>query len=155
ARELDVDGSEIGESAEGAGAGEGATRGEGRSPHGAGGGEGMTPEELAEMLFKSLMSADNALMNAVARGAVDRHAGMEPGRPVGGTYYLYRTLRNMDLDAVLERLMAQAQAGAAGGSLTDLEERLAADEFKARLDKFRRSVETEIRRRLVEDRGAE
>ena len=35
------------------------------------------------MLFKSLLSADNALMNAVARGAVDRYAGMEPGRPVG------------------------------------------------------------------------
>ena len=115
----------------------------------------MTPEELAEMLFKSLLSADAGLMNMVARNAVDRYAGMEPGRPVGGTYYLYRTLRNLDLDAVLERLMAQAQAGAAGGSLTDLEERLAADEFKARIEKFRRSVETEIRRRLVEDRGAE
>ena len=44
-------------------------------------------------------------MNVVARNAVDRYAGMEPGRPVGGTYYLYRTLRNLDLDAVLERLM--------------------------------------------------
>jgi hypothetical protein len=135
--------------------GEGGERGQGRSWKGGGGGEGMTPEELAELLFKSLMSADAAMMNVVARNAVDRYAGMEPGRPVGGTYYLYRTLRNLDLDGVLERLMAQAQAGAAGGSLTDLEERLAADEFKARLDKFRRAVETEIRRRLVEDRGAE
>jgi uncharacterized protein len=155
AGELDADGNEIGEDADGAGAGEGGTRGRGRSPHGAGGGEGMTPEELAEMLFKSLLSADAGLMNMVARNAVDRYAGMEPGRPVGGTYYLYRTLRNLDLDGVLERLMAQAQAGAAGGALTDLEERLAADEFKARVDKFRRSVETEIRRRLVEDRGVE
>ena len=47
------------------------------------------------------------------------------------------------------------QAGAAGGSLTELEERLAQDEFKARLDRFRGAVETEIRRRLVEDRGSE
>ena len=38
-----------------------------------------------------------------------RFAGMEPGRPVGGTYYLYRTLRNLDLDGVLDRLMEQAQ----------------------------------------------
>jgi uncharacterized protein with von Willebrand factor type A (vWA) domain len=135
--------------------GQGGAQGQRRSWQGAGGGEGMTPEELAEMLFKSLLSADAGLMNMVARNAVDRYAGMEPGRPVGGTYYLYRTLRNLDLDGVLERLMAQAQAGAAGGALTDLEERLAADEFKARVDKFRRSVETEIRRRLVEDRGAE
>ena len=50
-------------------------------------------------------------MNAVARKAVDRYAGMEPGRPVGGTYYLYRTLRNLDLDAVLEQLMGQAPGG--------------------------------------------
>jgi hypothetical protein len=135
--------------------GQGTGQGQGRSWQSGGGGEGMTPEELAEMLFKSLLSADAGLMNMVARNAVDRYAGMEPGRPVGGTYYLYRTLRNLDLDAVLERLMAQAQAGAAGGSLTDLEERLAADEFKARIDKFRRSVETEIRQRLVEDRGVE
>jgi hypothetical protein len=129
--------------------------GQGRSWKGGGGGEGMTPEEMAELLFKSLLSADAGLMNVVARNAVDRYAGMEPGRPVGGTYYLYRTLRNLDLDAVLERLMAQAQAGAAGGALTELEERLAQDEYKARIDKFRRAVETEIRRRLVEDRGAE
>ncbi|HTU36496.1 MAG TPA: hypothetical protein VMF35_00680, partial [Acidimicrobiales bacterium] len=134
---------------------QGGPRRQGKSWKGGGAGEGMTPEELAELLFKSLISADAAMMNVVARNAVDRYAGMEPGRPVGGTYYLYRTLRNLDLDAVLERLMAQAQAGAAGGALTELEERLAADEFKSRIEKFRRSVETEIRRRLVEDRGAE
>src|SRR3974390_2160485 len=115
----------------------------------------MTPEELAELLFKSLMSADAAMMKVVARNAVDRYAGMEPGRPAGGTYHLHRTLPKLDPDGVLERLMQQAQPGAAGGALTDLEERLAADEYKARIDKFRRAVETEIRRRLVEDRGAE
>jgi hypothetical protein len=153
------EGDELGEGdgdteSEGAPGDEGRMPGQGRSWKGGGGGEGMTPEELAELLFKSLMSADAAMMNVVARNAVDRYAGMEPGRPVGGTYYLYRTLRNLDLDAVLERLLQQAQAGAAGG-LTELEERLAADEYKARIDKFRRAVETEIRRRLVEDRGAE
>jgi len=138
-----------------AGSGDGGMRGKGRSWNGAGGGEGMTPEELAELLFKSLLSADAALMNVVARNAVDRYAGMEPGRPVGGTYYLYRTLRNLDLDSVLQKLLGQARAGAAGDGLTDLEERLVADEYKARIEKFRRAVETEIRRRLVEDRGAE
>jgi uncharacterized protein len=143
-----------GDEANGEQSGQGGSQGQ-RRWQGGGGGEGMTPEELAELLFRSLLSADAGLMNVVARNAVDRYAGMEPGRPVGGTYYLYRTLRNLDLDAVLERLLAQAQAGAAGGALTDLEERLAADEFKARIDKFRRSVETEIRRRLVEDRGVE
>ncbi len=69
----------------------------------------LTPEELAEMLFKALLDGDQAMMRAIARQAVRRFAGMEPGRPVGGTYYLYRTLRNLDLDDVLERLMDAAR----------------------------------------------
>ena len=75
---------------------------------------------------------------------------------MGGTYYLYRTLRNLDLDRVLERLVAEAarQRGRRPGP-TALEERLVADEYRARIEKLRRAIETEIRRRLVEDRGAE
>src|SRR5688500_13575165 len=67
--------------------------------------EGMTPEEMAQMLMNALMNGDQAIMRARAKQAVQRFAGMEPGRPVGGTYYLYRTLRNLDLDGMLERLM--------------------------------------------------
>ncbi len=129
-------------------------RGEGRG-QGGGGGEGLSSEELAEMLFRALLSANDAQVAALARQAVSRFAGMEPGRPVGGTYYLYRTLRNLDLDGVLERLMHSARAAAPEGRLTPLEERLARDEFKSRLDRLRRELEDEIRRRLVADRGIE
>ena len=134
--------------------GEDRGRGEGRG-QGGGGGEGLSPEELAEMLFRALLSANDAQVSALARQAVSRYAGMEPGRPVGGTYYLYRTLRNLDLDRVLERLMDTARAAAPEGTLTPLEERLARDEFKSRLDRLRRELEDEIRRRLVADRGIE
>ena len=68
------------------------------------------------MLFRALQRGDDALMRAVARQSVRRFAGMEPGRPVGGTYYLYRTLRNLDLDAVLERLMDQAREASPGAA---------------------------------------
>ncbi|HLN41336.1 MAG TPA: VWA domain-containing protein [Acidimicrobiales bacterium] len=129
-------------------------RGEGRG-QGGGGGEGLSSEELAEMLFRALLSANDAQVAALARQAVSRFAGMEPGRPVGGTYYLYRTLRNLDLDRVLERLMQSARAEAPEGQLTPLEERLERDEFKSRLDRLRRELEDEIRRRLVADRGTE
>jgi uncharacterized protein with von Willebrand factor type A (vWA) domain len=129
-------------------------RGQGDAP-GQGGGSGLTPEELAEMLFRALLSANDAQVAALARQAVSRFAGMEPGRPVGGTYYLYRTLRNLDLDGVLERLLDVARAGAPEGRLTPLEERLARDEYESRLDRLRREIEDEIRRRLVADRGTE
>ena len=122
---------------------------------GRGGGRGLTQEELAELLFQALLRGDDTLMRAIARQAVKRYAGMEPGRPVGGTYYLYRTLRNLDLDSVLERLMDQTRQDVAPEQLTPFEERLERDEFEARIDKLRKEIEAEIRRRLVADRGAE
>ncbi len=140
----------VAEEAEGVGP-DGAVAGTGAAakPRGGGGGQGLSAEELARLLHRALRSGDAGLEALVARAAVDRYAGMEPGRPVGGTYYLYRTLRHLDLDRVLERLVQEAGPG------TLLEERLAADEYRARIDRLRRAVETEIRRRLVMDRGAE
>ena len=69
-----------------------------------GSGEGMSNEELAEMLMAALMNMDQDQLRQLAAMAVTRFAGMEPGRPVGGTYYLYRTLRQLDYDALAGRL---------------------------------------------------
>jgi len=127
-------------------------QGEGR---GAGGGmEGLTQEEIAQMLMHALLAGDQAMMRALARQAVQRHAGMEPGRPVGGTYYLYRTLRNLDLDGLMERLMDQMREQAPS-EMTPFEERLEREEFDHRIQEFRAEIEAEIRRRLVADRGVE
>ena len=127
--------------------------GEGQQAQG-GSGDALTPEELAEMLYKSLMRGDQAMMRAMARQSVRRYAGMEPGRPVGGTYYLYRTMRNLNLEGMLERLMEQAQEDSPE-PLTPLEERLERDEYENRIDSFKKEIESEIRRRLVADRGVE
>ena len=128
---------------------------EGQQAQGQGGAmEGLTPEELAEMLYKALLHGDQGVLAAIARTAVKRFAGMEPGRPVGGTYYLYRTLRNLDLEGVLERLMEDAKAQTGDSALTSLEERLLKDEYDSRISKLKQEIEAEIRRRLVADRGA-
>ncbi|MSX22095.1 MAG: hypothetical protein F2795_07270, partial [Actinobacteria bacterium] len=119
--------------------------------------DSLTPEEMMQLLYNALMQGDDALMKALAKQAVQRFAGMEPGRPVGGTYYLYRTLRNLDLDSVLEKLMEAQKQGAEAhnAEFTDLEERLERDEFNSRIDSFKKEIEAEIRRRLVADRGVE
>jgi uncharacterized protein with von Willebrand factor type A (vWA) domain len=134
--------------------GEGSTglRGAGKSM-GKGGGSTMSAEELAQLLERALTTNDAELRARVAKEAVGRYAGMEPGRPVGGTYYLYRTLRNLELDRVAEDLLAKQRA--ANGDMGTLEERLATDEIGARIDGMKHAIEAEIRRRLVEDRGAE
>ena len=113
----------------------------------------LTPEELAEMLFRALLQGDSGLLRAAASQAVRRYAGMEPGRPVGGTYYMYRTLRNLDLDGVLERLLDAAQN--TEGDADDFELRLRRDTFEMRVSELKRQIEAEIRRRLVADRGVE
>jgi len=125
-------------------------QGEGK---GQGGMDSMTPEEIAQMLMQALMNGDQGMMRAMAKQAVQRFAGMEPGRPVGGTYYLYRTLRNLDLDNMLDKMMDASRQEA--GELTSLEERLEKEEYEDRIEKFKGEIEAEIRRRLVADRGAE
>ncbi|MGH9126675.1 MAG: vWA domain-containing protein [Acidimicrobiales bacterium] len=132
----------------------------------------LTAEQLLEKLYQALLDGDEEMLAALARQAVDRFSGMEPGRPVGGTYYLYRTLRQLDLDGIRSRLVnaAQARARAArpwlgagdpdgedarGGGQSDLEARLAGEEFDARIAKLRHQIEAEIRRRLIADRGAQ
>ena len=115
--------------------------------------DGMSTEELAQLLYRALLLRRPRDGRGRRPVAVDRFAGMEPGRPVGGTYYLYRTLRHLDPDGLLEQMMARA---AGTRRPPTLDERL----FGRRVPKpgSRRSgeaVESEIRRRLVMDRGVE
>ena len=126
---------------------EGQVQGQGGSQ------EGLTQEQLAEMLFHALAKQDRNLMRTVARQSVQRFAGMEPGRPVGGTYYLYRTLRNLNLEEVLDRLLTSSADSEP--DLDFLEERLRKDEYEHRIEELKREIEAEIRRRLVADRGVE
>lgn len=150
---LGEDADELAEGDEDERAGEGDDGQQGPKGMG-GGGDQMSPEELAEMLYRALLEGDEAMLRALARQAVKRYAGMEPGRPVGGTYYLYRTLRNLDLDNVLERLVDQSKQDSPA-PLTPLEERLERDEYEIRIDRLKKEIEAEIRRRLVADRGVE
>jgi uncharacterized protein with von Willebrand factor type A (vWA) domain len=131
--------------------------GELQAMEGGGGAAGdLSPEELAEMLLAALMDGDNDELRRLAAMAVSRYAGMEPGRPVGGTYYLYRTLRQLDLDGLAARMMGRAREQGDGAPEGDaLAERLQREEFDERLRRLREVVEDEIRRRLVADRGVE
>lgn len=117
---------------------------------GAGSGGGADLELLLEALFRALRDGDAGVAGAVAREAVARLAGMEPGRPVGGAYYLYRVLRSLDLDGLRQRLVEELAPGP-----RDFEHRLAQDEAERRLEEFREMLRAEIHRRLVADRGGE
>lgn len=127
------------------------SRPEGQSQAGGRGGRGSGEadlEGLLQALMMALTSNDRELMRNIARRAVDQLAGMERGRPVGGTYYLYRTLRQLSVDDLVQRLMEGTP-----DALSEFDARLAQEEYEARLEQFREEVRAEIRRRLVADRG--
>ncbi|MFO7548693.1 MAG: VWA domain-containing protein [Acidimicrobiia bacterium] len=123
-----------------------------RQGGGSGGGE-VDLEGLIEALFSALRSQDLPGLRDAARRAVDELAGMEPGRPVGGTYYLYRTLRRLDVEGLEERLLEAALADA--GEVDGLERRLIREEVASLVERLREEIRAEIRRRLVADRGRE
>ena len=130
--------------------------GEGAFP-GAGEGDGggllgrLGDEDLAELLYRAIRDGDQVMTRAIAAQLVDRHAGIEAGRRVAGTYYLFKALRKVNLEAMLARLREeQAQAGE-----SPLDNRLVDLDYAARVDAFRSEVEAEIRERMVADRGPE
>ena len=114
----------------------------------------VSNEELARMLLDALMNMDREQLRMLASAAVSRYAGMEPGRPVGGAYYLYRTLRQLDADGLVEQMMGQARLDDEVGEGA-FDERLAREDFEGRLKVLKELIEAEIRRRLVADRGVE
>ncbi len=114
----------------------------------------LSNEELAQMLLDAMMRMDMDQMRALAGAAVARFAGMEPGRPVGGAYYLYRTLRQLDAEGLVAKMMEQAQQDQQIGEGA-FDERLAREEYEGRLKVLKEMIEAEIRRRLVADRGVE
>jgi uncharacterized protein with von Willebrand factor type A (vWA) domain len=114
----------------------------------------VSNEELAQMLLDALMRMDENELRMLAAAAVARFAGMEPGRPVGGAYYLYRTLRQLDADGLVTKMMARAEQEQQIGKGA-FDERLVQEDYEGRLKLFREMIEAEIRRRLVADRGVE
>ncbi len=130
---------------------------EGPGEHGSGksgssGAGDLDEHDIFSALLEALSGMDTEALRRGVRDAVDQLAGMEPGRPVGGTYYLYRTLRRLDLEELESQLM---EALRDGQELSEFEDRLLREEVEALIEQLREEIQEEIRRRLVADRGRE
>ncbi len=97
--------------------------------------------DLAALLDAALRAGDDAALRDVARLAVARLAGMEAARGVRGSAYVHRTLRLLDLDGALARLLSGAGW-------------LERDDLAGAAGRLRADVEAEVRGRLVAERGA-
>ena len=122
---------------------------------GAGGGgiAELDDARLRDLLVDAVQLDDSLTVSRIAVEMVHRHARIEPGRAVAGTFYLLRTMRAINAEGMLAELVARDATPT--GPTAGLARRLAIETYEARLDALRQEVESQIRRRLVADRGAE
>jgi uncharacterized protein with von Willebrand factor type A (vWA) domain len=107
----------------------------------------MDDAALRSMLHSAMRHFDKHSLRLVAAEAVRRHSGFAPGRPVGGTYYVTRTLRWLNLDQIEQDIAEPVINGAERLAIVDLSRR--------RTQFIREAVDTAVRGMLVADRGAD
>jgi uncharacterized protein len=100
-------------------------------------------------LVGAILDGDDEEVDRLAREAVGSFGAVE-NRDGTTSWFTYRVFRHMNTAGLLRRLL-----GESGHTGDDLADRLARDEFEARLRRFRAEVEAEARRRLAAQRGPE
>lgn len=112
----------------------------------------LNSAEFSAALRAALKRFDKLMLEALAVEAVRRHAPIIPGRPVGGTYYVARTLRQLELSDIAADFAA---AGETSGHSLPIGKIISQHQNQERLAFFRNAVDAEVRRQLVIDRGAQ
>ena len=108
--------------------------------------------DLRDSVVDALMNDDREMLRQLVGRAVDQYAGMQPGRPVGGRYYTYRVMRQLDADDLLLRMLtALGVADPAEGLDARLESRRAEELIQS----LRNQIDAEVTARLVDERGAD
>jgi uncharacterized protein with von Willebrand factor type A (vWA) domain/MoxR-like ATPase len=114
--------------------------------------EGLSAEQLADRLFHAVFGSDEESMGPLATEAIARFGSMDTTAPLA--YYMYKTLRGIDVEALLAR-MAQEMGASHYSSTSAMGARLTKDEMTARLAEMEATIEAEIRRRMLGDAGAD
>ncbi|MCW2522661.1 MAG: domain containing CoxE-like protein [Frankiales bacterium] len=170
-REQGADG-DGGDGADGDGAedGDGGQAAGGFGDGGGGGLDSLDDASIRQLLIETLEQGDESslLQRNLAQLLVARHAAIQPGRAVAGTYYLFRTMRAVNPEGVVVELVQRAEQKASGqpspdahgpsgpaGKPDPLSRRLLVEEYERRMAAFQQTIESEIRRRLVADRGVD
>jgi hypothetical protein len=115
-------------------------------------GGAMDDDAFRDAVIEALLAGDRDALRRLVGNAVDRFAGMQPGRPVGGRYYTYRVMRHLDADDLTMRLLA---ALAVPDAESMIEERIRQEEAEAMVARLRSDIDDEVTARLVEERGSE
>jgi uncharacterized protein with von Willebrand factor type A (vWA) domain len=107
--------------------------------------------ELRDRLRDVLLSGDDEALRRLAREAVNG-LGRADGQPGRQSWFTYRVLRALNPETLMASLLEAVLQGQDRGGLA---ERVARQMLTERIKQFEEMVESEVRRRLAEDRGAE
>lgn len=103
----------------------------------------LDEDELLEAVIRALREDQEGELRQLARAVLDRLSS-----EASGGFLLYRALRFLDLDRLLQRLAERE-------GVEDWEQAIWRMEVKTRLERLRQMLEQEVRRRMVAERGAE
>ncbi|HEY3608385.1 MAG TPA: VWA domain-containing protein, partial [Pseudonocardiaceae bacterium] len=106
-------------------------------------------DELRDELAAALAADDQRALRELAGLAVDMFGQYGPGAGPGGGYSAFQTLDRLQPQTLLVRVLAAIR----GGGDTEFTDRLAADEIRRRIERFRGRVRGEALRRTAELRG--
>jgi uncharacterized protein len=115
-------------------------------------GEGAPDTALMrETLKRLLLDGDEEALRRFARSTVAQlgRADVQPGRQ---SWFSYRVLRGLSPETLMASLLETLLAGQQRGGMA---EKVARQTITERIRQFQEMVESEVRRRLAEDRGAE
>ncbi len=121
---------------------------------GDGDGDGDEPPDaqvLRDRLRDLLLDGDEEALRRFARESVQNlgRADTQPGRQ---SWFSYRVLRQLSPETLMASLLEALLAGQDRGGLA---ERVARQTLHDRIRQFQEMIESEVRRRLAEDRGVE
>ncbi len=111
----------------------------------------IDPTMLREMLRQALLDGDTDLIERIARLAVTG-LGRADGQPGRQSWFTYRVMRQLNPDTLLAGLLAEMLGEDERGGFA---EKVARSTIAERMRQFEEAVESEVRRRLAEDRGAD
>ena len=119
-----------------------------------GSGDGDGPpdtEAMRDALRELLLDGDQDAMRRFARETV-RDLGRADTQPGRQSWFSYRVLRGLSPETLTASLLDRLLSGQQRGGMA---EKVARQTISERIRQFQEMVESEVRRRLAEDRGAE
>lgn len=115
--------------------------------------QAMDDSDLHEFVRGALSRRDAHGTRAAATELIDRHVTIQPGAPVAGNVHVLKAYRAAHPDRLRAELEAEFTTSE-HDPIASLRQRLWDDDVDRQLEVLRQDIETEVRRRLVHDRGA-